>query len=157
MSKIFSIIPLILLFVSCQNPSPEEDKTDEVLKNELVYPSITQEEMVHLYENCDFIDYILYGYDFSISQGEKPAIQASFNHISRTPANINPTCKPIGRVFYQIEGENVLEADIYFADGCQYYIFLKDSKPVAANQLSPAGVAFYQNIFKRFEQYKNQG
>ena len=110
--------------------------------------------MAYLFENCDFIDYILYQYDFSVSQGEKAAIQASMNHVSRSTPTIDPNCKPIGRVFYQVDGKNAMEADIYFSETCQYYIFLVEGKPVYANNLSNSGVAFFQNIFQQFEQYK---
>ena len=151
---------LIVFFGGCGNPTSntENDELQSVTSDATEgpsYPSITQEEMIDLFNRCDYVDYIFYDFSFSISQGEKPAIQAALNHVSKSIAKINTNCKPIGRIFYQIEGVNVLEADIYFAEGCQYYLFYKDQKPVYANELSPAGVAFYQSVFKNFEQYQS--
>ena len=156
----FLFLFLILPLGSCGNSSSTTNAKEQISTGTNAvegptYPSITQEEMIDLFNRCDYIDYIFYNYSFSISQGEKPAIQAALNHVSKTIAKNDPSCKPIGRIFYQIEGENVLEADIFFAQGCKYYLFYKDQKPVYANELSPAGVNFYNNVFQGFEKYKS--
>ena len=144
---------IILLLVVCwgcgqggakqQAESPEGSATGS-------YPSITDSIMVHLWENCDFIDYIFYNFDFSLSQGDKPAIQASLNHVSREVPEINPECRSIGRIFYQVEGENVMEADIILTEQCQYYIFYENGRKTYANKLSEAGIGFYNGVFQQF-------
>lgn len=157
---VFTFLSACFAFTSCNSSSSSGAAEKPVAENTAApptsYPSIPSEKIVNLFETCDFIDYILYDYEFSLSQGEKPAIQASFSHISKTVPTINPNCQPIGRIFYQVEGQNALEADIYFNDGCKYYIFLENNQPKYANELTPAGIGFYEDVFKRFAPYRKK-
>ena len=41
------------------------------------------------------------------------------------------------------------------ADGCEYLLFMEDSKPVAANAMSQAGIQFFKNIISQVEQTIN--
>lgn len=111
------------------------------------YPSITADKMKYLYDNCDYIDFVFYSTNFSMSQDQKPAIQTTLSGVSTTPARVVASCKPIGRIFFQVDGQSAAEADIFFGGPCLYYLFLEDGNYVAGNQLTQGALEFYQKVF----------
>lgn len=114
------------------------------------YPSIPADTIRALFNECDYIDYVFYYTNFSVSQKEKGDIQTAITYIASEAPKINPNCQSVGRVFYQVNGENRLEADLYFNpnQGCIYYLFLENGKPAYANRIMPAGIDFYNKIFQ---------
>lgn len=112
------------------------------------YPSISVEKMKYLYDNCDYIDFVFYNTNFSMSQDQKPAIQATLSGVSTTPARVLGSCKPIGRIFFQTQGKGAAEADIFFGGDCLYYLFVDEKGAyVAGNQLTQGALDFYQKVF----------
>ncbi len=153
------IFPLLLLasllFSQCQSgttdQSQEGTQTEAPVTTETPaspYPSITQEKMMYLYENCDYIDFVFYTTNFSMSQNVQGAIRTTLGTVSTTPAKILSTCQPVGRVFFQVDGQNAEEADLFYGGACLYYLFLEDGTYTYGNQLTEGGFEFYQNIFK---------
>jgi hypothetical protein len=130
-----------------ESTSSETAATPPTEQGEQLYPSIPLDTLMMLYEQCDFIDYVFYYTNFSVSQNQKADIQSSIRYISEEVPAINPNCKAQGRLFFQIEGENRMEADLIFESGCTYYLFYQDGKPAYANKLMPGGITFYNNIF----------
>ncbi len=116
------------------------------------YPGLPLEKVERLWETCDYIDYIFYGMNFSMSQSEQPAIRASLAHIAEEPAPINPDCNPTGHIFYQAQGENQLEADLYFQEKCVYFVFYEDGKPAYANKMTSTGLQFFKTVFARIRE-----
>ena len=108
-----------------------------------------------MWEKCDFIDFIFYYMSFSMSQNKQASIRGTLQHIADQPAEIKSDCRPIGRIFYQVEGENVLEADLFFSEGCMYFIFYEDGKKAYANSMTPAGFQFFQNVFSQVQKGNN--
>jgi hypothetical protein len=111
------------------------------------YPSISAEKMKYLYDNCDYVDFVFYSTNFSMSQDQKPAIQTTLSGVSTTPARVVASCKPIGRIFFQVDGQNAAEADIFLGGPCLYYLFLEDGNYVAGNQMTQGAMEFYQKVF----------
>lgn len=149
--------------VSCNSDQKKNSSnvatTQESGKTEskFILPSFPQVEMERLFREATFIDYIFYDLPFSISQDNQPSIHANLKLISSGALdNLPINCKPIGREFFQINGEIVHEADLYFSDGCYGYVFLKDEKPIYANKLTEGGMKFYNNIVNQSDQIKNQ-
>lgn len=112
-------------------------------------PSITMEIMTKIFEESDYADFVFYNTNFSMSMDQKVSIQGTLRHVSEKVPLLNPKCKAIGRVFYQIEGENYMEADIFFEQDCKYYIFYENGKKSYANQMTQDGVNHYANIFSQ--------
>lgn len=119
---------------------------------EVSYPSLPFDTLQMLWERCDYIDYLFYNQNFSVSQSEQAAIQNALSHISDEVPTINPDCQPTGHLFYQVNGENRLEADLYFQQECVYFVFYEDGKPAYANKLTTAGFQFYQTLFSRMRE-----
>lgn len=110
-------------------------------------PPMSKERLQYLWDNCDYIDFVFFDLDFSMSQEEKSAIQGTLTGIAANAPTLNPSCKPIGRVFFQVAGKNVEEADLVMGQGCIYYIFQENGKPAYANLLTERGFKFYQDVF----------
>lgn len=137
---------------STETTTPAPSTTTPPTTTEAVsspYPSITEEKMRYLYDNCDYIDFVFYGTNFSMSQNEASGIRSTLGGISTTPAKVLASCQPVGRVFFQVDGQNVEEADLFFGESCLYYIFLENGSYAYGNQLTEGGFKFYQNIFAR--------
>jgi hypothetical protein len=115
------------------------------------YPSISQEKMMYLYENCDYVDFVLYNTNFSMSQGDQAAIRATLSGVSTKPAQVPSSCQPVGRVFFQVEGVNVEEADLFFGGQCLAYVFYEDGKYAYGNQMTQSGLDFYTKIFSQVQ------
>lgn len=149
------IIFCFLSILSCKeknnnsdvNPTKEtltevvEQATDDPL------PQVPVKIMQELWNECEFVDYIFFDLPFSMSQTEQPSIRANLNYIDR--AAVGPrskACKPIAREFFQINGEIVYEADVYYSENCKYYVFFEGKTPVYANKMSAAGEKFYNQM-----------
>ena len=136
----------------------EETATATTTENtgEAVYPSISTETMRMLWDNCDYIDFVFYNTNFSMSQNQQPAIRTTISGVSTTPALIKPTCQAAGRIFFQVDGANALEADIYLGPDCFYYVFLENGEYAYANFMTEQGRGFYDNIFSQIQQATGQ-
>ena len=113
------------------------------------YPAMPLDTLRMLYDRTDYIDFVFYTEEFSISQNEKPSIQSSFTHISSEQAVLNPGCKPIGRIFYQIEGVNRFEAEFFLSQDCIYYLFYQNGKKMYTSKMTQHGFNFFANIYKQ--------
>ena len=104
----------------------------------------------NLIQKCDYIDYTFYNFDFSMSQADPNAVRSNIALLSdEVQATIPPECKPIGRKYYHINGEIVVEAELYFSENCFFYIYKDDNTTLFGNKLSPAGINFYNNIIQQ--------
>lgn len=119
-----------------------------------IYPSITPEKVKMLWDKCDYVDFVFYYLNFSMSQKVQNSIRQTIAHISSEVPLIDPNCQPIGRLFFQSDGQNISEADIFYGNGCAYYIFYEDGKYAYANKMLPQGTQFYDNIFKQVQAQK---
>lgn len=159
----FLTIVIFLLglgFVSCKDKSQHSDtKLDDsnnqnstTIETKVIdLPSMAPKDFNYLIKNCDYIDYIFYDLPISISQSEKNAIMTNVNFMSQeTVGTVSIACKPMGRKFYHVNGEIVMEANVYLdpVNGCYFYEFLENEKPISANKISKDGVNFYANVFK---------
>ncbi len=169
----FTFFLFVLLFVSCNETTPETKQAPEIkikteeavpetkkdvfekIKSELattqeafeggeMLPSIDISVLENLWENCDYVDYVYYDLPISASLDNKSSIQSSIKHIAENSAAKINGCKAIGRVFYQIEGENTLQGDIYFTKGCTYFLWLDSKgKYFAGNQMMDSAFKFF--------------
>jgi len=154
----------LFLFSSCGGETEEKKGMDKdelwaTKSNEVkvsTLPSITFPEMKAIYEECDFIDIIFYNVEFSMSVNNKSNIQKMVGFVSTDVAQVNPACKAMGRLFFQKNGELMVEADMYYDDQCQYFVFQKNGKNAYANDITPEGQAYFQRIFSQVKVEKTQ-
>ncbi|MBR9920792.1 MAG: hypothetical protein GYB31_08130 [Bacteroidetes bacterium] len=160
----FFTLILGLSLISCQQ-NESGDQTDSQAETQETQPtsaagttmeSLPVSKLEEVFANADYADFIFYQPSFSMSQDEKASIQQVLALIAAQPATLNPNCKPRGRVFYQKQGVDILVADIYLGDGCNYFVFLENEKPVYANKMIPQGVQYFNNNIQQVLQMQQQ-
>ena len=146
MKKIYLLLIVFhFLCVSCGSSGEKKVPSEP----QFIYPQMSIQEQSYLFENVDGIDYIFNDLPFSLSQADKPSIQTNIAGISRNGVTAID-CKPLGRIFYQFNGDIILEADIYFkAPACYFYIFIEEGKEIYANQMTPENVNFFNGFLKQ--------
>ena len=111
-------------------------------------PRLPRAEMQRLVDSVDYVDYLFHELDFSMSLDDERGVRYALAQIGEEAAVPAATCKPIGRIFYQISGEVVAQADLYFSAGCTYVAFVDDAGAVTyVNEMSDVGEDFLNNQF----------
>lgn len=116
------------------------------------YPSIPLERLEYLWDNADYMDVIFYDLPISMNQNSLENIRSTLIHISDQTPQILPECKSIGRIFFQVEGKAIETAEIYFQQGCTFYLWLENDQPAFANMMTEDGISFYNNIFRQVQE-----
>ncbi|MCB0644498.1 MAG: hypothetical protein KDC44_22795 [Phaeodactylibacter sp.] len=154
--RILFLLTFGLVLMSCGNNTPADARQEAAdaaatatAEPKATLPSLPIVTLEYLWKSCDFVDYVFYELPVSMSLDNKKTIQYVLSHIAEDPAPLRPECKSIGRIFYQVEGENVLEADMYFSEGCTYLVFLEDGKAKYANYMTKDGVDYLNNNFQQ--------
>ncbi|MEM9834902.1 MAG: hypothetical protein AAF828_00285 [Bacteroidota bacterium] len=147
---VVSVCCLLLLATSCQQKgsSAQTPAPAATAPTPATYESIPLERLQHLWNNATYMDVVFYELPFSLNQSSLDAIRSTLAHIAADAPTILPECKSIGRIFFQVDGKNVETAEIYFQQGCTFYLWLENDKPAYANEFTEGGVAFYNNIIQ---------
>jgi hypothetical protein len=164
MEKILCSLSLCFLLFACgsntdsggnatTSTTPPPTTASEVAQ----YPPIPVEKLEYLFDNATYMDATFYQVPVSINQSTLEQIRSSLILIGSEAPTINPACKPIGHIWYQVNGVNVEEADIYLGDRCTYYIWYKDGQPAFANGLTAEGLEFYYNIMRSVQEQAGGG
>ncbi len=164
MRQIIMMAFLAVFIWACGSGTGEEKATTTTPANDQAattaspntLPGYPQEKVKILFDSCDYVDVIFYYEDFSINQKNPKDIRGMLSYISTAvPATLNSGCQPIGRIFFQINGRNAAEADIFFQQECLYLLFYEDSKYTYSNNLTQSGINFFSNIFAQVNAQKN--
>lgn len=146
MLRVFMFSLLFVGILACKTDSGNSTANAIADPNQLKpLPKDIKENIVN---NCDYIDYTFYDLNFSMSQSDPAAIKANVSLLSdKVQGTIPPECKPIGRKYYHVNGEIVMEAELYYGQGCLFYIYKDGNTTLYGNQLSEGAVTFYTKIF----------
>lgn len=153
-----SLLPLLLLAVFCTcAPSPKEAETTPPATpapaaGTITYPSIDFDRLAYLYTNSTYMDATFYNLPISINQSELVQIQQTLAGIAEEPVQLAQSCQPSGHIWFQVDGKNVEEADIYFSPGCIGYVWYDNGKPAYSNTMTEGGIGFYNNIINSLQQ-----
>lgn len=121
--------------------------------NAVSYPSLPIARMQALYDSTDYIDFVFYYANFSMNQSNDPSIKATLGHVSNEVPTVYPdACQPIGSLFFQSGGKEIMQAELYFSERCVYFIWLENGQRTYANKMTPAGFQFYQQVFSQQSQ-----
>ncbi len=128
-------------------PSTETPEASEANASVDMYPSFSFDSLKYLWEHCDYLDVLYYDLPASMSMTDTNSIRQMLGIIAAAPAPRRTDCGPaIGRLFFQIDGENYAQADLYFSDKCKFFVFVDDKgKARWGNLLTDRGVAYFQN------------
>ncbi len=150
-----TFILFIFSISSCGHSSKEGKEEEKPLAaNSSPYPPISNAEITNLFSITDKVDMIFYNLPMSINQDDAKSAKNTALYVSPAPALMNAPCKALGRLSWISKGVIVKEADIYSDTGCQYFIFMTDNKPVAANAMSESGVVFFNQILSQAAQQR---
>lgn len=161
MIRSLTTLLLISLFCTC-GPSPEKEvavaETPVSATPEgTSYSSIELSRLEYLYDNATHMDATFYNLPVSINQSSLPQIRSTLAGVGVTPATISANCAPFGHIWFQVNGKNVEEADIYFQEECVAYVWYDNGKPAFGNEMTKDGVGFYQNIINSVQQQTGGG
>ncbi len=151
LSFLFICSILVLIFACDANKNDDKKAGSPAQKqapvaNSSPYPGISQEIMNNLWQNCTAIDFLFYELPVSMSQDDQASIRQTLTHVATNTPAYDKSCKAIGRIFFQANGEPLTEAEIFFNQKCQYYVFHEQGKPAYANAMTEAGVAFMNKV-----------
>ncbi len=110
------------------------------------HPSITPEIMQDVFQRAESLDFIFYDLPISMNVDTKGGVQQLLSFVSTTPTPKSLNCKPTGRLSFQSQGEFILEADFHLGDGCYYYTFMEDNKPIYSNMITEQGITYFKNM-----------
>ena len=150
---LFSLLLVVFFWGACEsgNKTPAAKKT--VKKQEVVTEKKTTgkklsgvplELVQDLWSHCDMVDFMYYNLPVSMSMDNKKGIQYAIRFIAGETPTLNPNCQSIGQISYQVQGEEKLLADIYFGNGCSYFVFV-DTKgnQLYANEMTNDAISFF--------------
>jgi len=147
--QILALCLVGLLAMHCSDSATTDNTTSPPVQVQAdTFPSVPIAKLQDLWNNCDYIDYLFYELPISMSLDQDNSIKYALSHISSSGAPRKPECKSIGRVFYQVKGENQEEAELYFSEGCTFFVFLEDGKPKYGNYMTPTGAQYLNNTFQ---------
>lgn len=116
-------------------------------------PGVPQEVITKLINQCNYIDYIFHVLPFSLSHDEEPGIDQNINFIdvNKPLKRIPARCKKAdGRKFFLVNGAAVYDVDVYITNECKFYVFVdKNNKPIYANEMTQAGINFYDSVIRQ--------
>jgi hypothetical protein len=155
--KLLLVLLSFCLITSCKQSTEttaiKVEDASHIIVN--TYPTLPPEFQNNIFTNCTYLDYIFNDLPFSVSQNDRTGIMTNVGFIgSEVPTHINKNCKSLGREMFQINGEIVLEAEIFFTAECNYYLFYVDGKPKYSNVISKSGIDFYRNLIINAEQLR---
>lgn len=157
--KFIYLSSFIILLASCGNKTNETAATQELpTATANTLPPIPTDMLINLFENCSAIDFIFSSLPFSISQDDKPSIQRTISHINQNPPqSIDNSCPYFAQQIFQIDGEIVLDAKIFFLPKCTYYLFYEEGVAKYSASFTNEGVNFYNSLIEQAKQTSNNG
>ena len=163
MNRFFIHLFFVAFVFSCNNPGNQKEaqtKTEPepqaVDQGQIYLPSISMDDIQVLWDNANQVDYLYYELPISSNLDDQYSIQQSLRHVSETPVplSVKNKCKPIGRVFYKKDGEDLREADIYFTKGCTFFVFFENGKPAYSNLMTNEGLNHFNDIFEKLQKFQ---
>lgn len=134
------------LLISCNSGPAKPETTSETNG----YLSLQQ--IMALSEQADFVDFLFYHMDVSVSQNDKASISQTVDFFDSKPRTATMNCPAIGRISFQSGGKIIREADIHFlGTGCGYFTIIENKKPVGTNLISETGLKFFETLITNYK------
>lgn len=147
MKQIILIALACIMTVGCKDSKNPSNTGKSIMGNLKPIPSETITEYNKTATSVDLIS-LRKEVNVSMNFDNPQAVQYVISFIDDEAGFVNKTCKPDGHIVLQKNGEIVNEADIYYSDGCNAIVWMKDQVPSYCNGLTPEGVEFYKNFLK---------
>lgn len=141
--KIWSIILFVILFSNCKNEAPKAAAEPA---------GVTTAQIQDLIARVDYVDFLFYNMDISVSQNDKGSINQSITFLTTTPKPITMNCPSIGRMSLQSQGKIILEADIHHQGTiCGYFTIIENKVAKGTCLMSENGMKFLGKLFDGYK------
>ncbi len=157
---IITLTAFLLIFMSCKNGEQKNETnntaTSVTTSMTPVPPAIPTERLIYLFENTNYLDFIFSDLPFSMSQEDKSSIQQTIRYINPVaPVSINTQCSSFADLIFQVEGEIVSEAKIFFQPECTYYLIYEGGELKYSASFTEEGIKFFNNLLQQAEQVRS--
>ena len=116
-------------------------------------PAPPPEFAMNLFENCDYVDIIMFQSNFSMNISQQGSIQMTIKGLTTEPQSNFANCPAQGRLFFLNKGQSMTEADLHFTDGvCHAMVFYVDGKKKYSSKLGQQGINMFGSYFKNANQ-----
>lgn len=170
MNKISILLLAISSFVFWGCGSKEAPKTEnEVTEKKEIkaksfnadvsLPTLPERYVKMLVDSVDLIDYQYFNLPISMNFSDKAGILNGVLHIGKPSATMISGCEPFARVYYSVQGDIKLEADLYYSPpNCRYFTFFKPKaqKPSYGNLMTDKGDKFYGGLLEKMKNATQQ-
>jgi hypothetical protein len=113
-------------------------------------PQLSPEMLQTLWDSCTLVDYTYFTMPITMSLDRQASVRSSLRHIGMGVVAQKADCKLFAKLFYQIKGQIVMTADMFFSENsCSYVVYSIGGKPTFANPISTEGVQFLNQIIER--------
>lgn len=153
----FALAGFFILTIGCGSEKSSEQTDGEIDSSQLNMPetertpALPQDYFSLLKTRADYVDYIFYDYPISFSQTEVQGIRQVVDFIDRESTTMPKNCPPSAMVAFLGEGEILAEGDMYFLEGCAYFVFYnEDRTPTYSHRLSQAGANYFNNVLNQY-------
>jgi hypothetical protein len=146
--KIWIFLLPVFLFFNCKNEAPPKKQVQTLAQRIL-----SENDIEDLATKVDFVDFLFYHMNISVSQNDLASIQLSVHFLTSEPKPASMQCAPIGRVSFQSKGKIIFEADMHYADHCGYFTVIENKTSKGTCLMSPNGVNFLTTMINS---YKNK-
>lgn len=113
------------------------------------FPFLSSKDVNTLYSIADHVDVIFYKLPISVSQDDPASAKNTSLYISPASPRITSHCEPIGRLSWIADGKIIRDADFFIGEGCNYFVFIENGKPVYKNAMALEGVQYFQTIMSQ--------
>lgn len=156
---IFWAMCSIVALSSCKSEKAGETTTDtptaDTTSVTTGYPAMGTQDIAMLYSQVDKVDIIFYNLPISVNQEDPTSAKNTALYVSPASPRIREQCQALGRLTFMSDGEIIREADVFCEPGCEYLLFIENNKPIYANAMGHAGIAFFNNVRRQVDQKTN--
>ncbi|MEL6388967.1 MAG: hypothetical protein AAFQ02_02310 [Bacteroidota bacterium] len=157
MIPIFASILAGSLLIGCKSEGLQHNRDYSDMPASFSAEGMTKEEYEKIVAETKQIDYVFYEIPLSLNEDAVDALYRDLDLISTDPAPGIPLgCKPIARKIYMGDNDVVIEADLYFSDGCYLQIFIRDQRPLFGNLLNTDGAVYYEGMMRSIEEERRK-
>ncbi|MEP7320371.1 MAG: hypothetical protein ABI761_00580 [Saprospiraceae bacterium] len=140
------LFPAFLIFTNCKQESTPKKQVQLAAQSIL-----TQNEIQDLVTKVDFVDFLFYHMNISVSQNDPASIQQSLHFLTTEAKPATMQCASIGRASFQSKGKIIFEADMHFADHCGYFTIIENKVAKGTCLMSPDGVKFLSTMINSYQ------
>jgi hypothetical protein len=159
MRKLLSIVAVVFLLVSCKNDkkvgqagslknaSTSANDMEASINGLSPLPAETITEMTR---TCTSVDLLSLIKEVNVSMNfENPqAVQYVLSFVGDEKGMVVNNCPPQGHVTFISNGGIMNEADIYYNNGCNAMVWMKDQKPIYNSKIASEGIDFFKNFLR---------